>query len=407
MSVKSIGENLVLRNGVAYARWRYGGRVRWQRAPVQGEAVRRKAGAWRIGEDGEAVATQQLVDWLQSWQNDIRSGKWEQAHAASARSEYPSVGRLMEVYERIAASHYAQHGAPQPTTARDCAGKFRIIAEGCGAGLEASTAELTPARVGRWIEGRVSAAVEAERPRARYSAWRTVAQARALWAGWTAAEYKEARVVLPECLGEWPRPARNAARPPAKTRPTQELIRGTLEAWRRLEGEDPALWLAATVLFYFGVRPGDALALTWGDIVEESGQAVLRVTPRKTSMSAAADRTQAHYLPAGLLARMRAANPAAGFIVPGSNPTERMNLYKRRLNAWMRAVGWDREHFRKGAYNFRSLYNSLVAHYHGAQVAAELIGDNVETAKRFYTHPVGSARVVIDPAEMIDSLPRQ
>jgi hypothetical protein len=31
----------------------------------------------------------------------------------------------------------------------------------------------------------------------------------------------------------------------------------------------------------------------------------------------------------------------------------------------------------------------------------------VETAKRFYTHPVGSARVVIDPAEMIDSLPRQ
>ena len=294
-------------------------------------------------------------------------------------------------------------GSPAPATAHDCGNRLRMIADGCGVGETGCVAELTASKVRGWLEGRVMAAPEGEAARARYSAWRTIGQARAVWAGWTRVEYRERGIELPPCLDEWPKPGRNAARPPAKERPGRELILATLEAYNRLEQENPRLWLAATLLFYFGMRPSTARQLTWDDIEERDGRAVLRFTPAKTEHSATEDRAQEHVLPDGLLARMRAANGEPGAIVPAASDTARFDVFRRELNEWMRAVGWDRARFRKGAYNFRSLYNSIVAHYHGAQVAADLIGDNVATAKKFYTFSV-TARPTIDPAAMIGEL---
>lgn len=401
--LESIGENLCLRNGVAYARWRHGGRVIWQKAPLQGQSRPKLAGAWRE-EAGRKFATKQLEAWLATWQNDIRVGKWERAHAAQARREFPALGRLLDVYEEIARGQYARIGSPKPATSRDCARRLRLIAEACGVGDVDSISELTPARIRTWLEGRVNGAPAGEEARARYSAWRTIGQARAVWAGWTRDEYRERGIELPACLAEWPKPGRNAARPPAKERPDKELIVGTLQAYERLEQENPALWLAATMLFFFGLRPIDARRLTWADIEERDGRAVLRVTPSKTEGSAGDDRTQEHVLPAGLLERMRAANPEPGAIVPAASDTARFDLFRRDLNDWMRGIGWDRERFRKGAYNFRSLYASVVAHYHGAQVAATKIGDNVETAKKFYVFSVDQEDRAIDPVAMIAEL---
>lgn len=398
MTVQRIGVNLVLRDGVAYARWRWRGRLIWQKAPLQGKAAVRVSG-------GSPVATQRLCAWLQTWQNDVRQDRWDRAHATREQVAHPTVSRLIEVYTEIAAGQFARQGSPKPQTSTDYVGKLRVIARECGVAPSASVAELTPAKIRNWVTQRVQGGDGDEAMcRARYSAWRTIAQAKAIWAGWTLSEYREKGIRLPECLHKWPTPARSAVRPPAKATPSRELLLATVEAFEALESENPLLWLAATPLFFCGLRPIDALRLVWDDVTAEGDCHVLRFVPGKTALSASDDRVQEHVLPSGLYDRMRAVNPACGYIVPGASESQRRSLYRIELNRWMRGVGWDRERFRKGIYNLRAVYNSVVRHYYGAEYAARMIGDSVRTAARFYSFEVDPARPVIDPAAMIRKL---
>jgi integrase len=384
--VVRIGTNLVLRGEIAYARLKEPGRrvMRWVRAPMQGQSAPGFAGAWSM-RAGAPVATKALERWRDELANDMRTDRWDRAHAGSGRpSGAPSLDRMLEVYADLAASSYAERDSPRPATAHECAAKLRMIAGDMGVGGADPVDRLTADAVRRWVRGRVDAAEADQRDRARYSAWRTLAQARSVWAAWTLDGYRQAGLALPAGLMEWPKAGRGAAQAPQYQDPPDELKRRTVEALDRLEQENPTLWLAATLMLECSMRPCDARALQWEAFEVRDGAAWLRYVPSKTRGRTREVRAVELPIDPELLARMRRANPEPGHVVPAASETARWDLFKRDLNGWMRGLGWDRELYRKGAYELRKLSVSAALNSAGIEWAAARAGDNPETVRKYY-----------------------
>ena len=384
--VVRIGTNLVLRGEIAYARLQEPGRrvMRWVRAPMQGQSAPGFAGAWSM-RAGVPVATKALERWRDELENDMRTDRWDRAHAGSGRaSGAPSLDRVLEVYADLAAASYAERDSPRPTTAHECAAKLRMIAGDMGVGAADPVDRLTADAVRRWVRGRVDAAPADQRDRARYSAWRTLAQARSCWAAWTLDGYRQAGLALPGCLLGWPKAGRGAAQAPQYQDPPDDLKRATVEALDRLEAENPALWLAATLMLECSMRPCDARALQWEAFEVRDGAAWLRYVPSKTRGRTREVRAVELPVDPELLARMRRANPEPGHVVPAASETARWDLFKRELNGWMRGLGWDREMYRKGAYELRKLSVSAALNSAGIEWAAARAGDNPETVRKYY-----------------------
>jgi integrase len=196
--------------------------------------------------------------------------------------------------------------------------------------------------------------------------------------------YRQAGLALPAGLMEWPKAGRGAAQAPQYQDPPDELKRRTVEALDRLEAENPTLWLAATLMLECSMRPCDARALQWDAFEVRDGAAWLRYVPSKTRGRTREARAVELPLESDLLARMRRANPEPGHVVPAASETARWDLFKRDLNGWMRGLGWDRELYRKGAYELRKLSVSAALNAAGIEWAAARAGDNPETVRKYY-----------------------
>ena len=384
--VVRIGMNLVLRGGVAYARIKARGErnMRWVRSPIQGQSAPGFAGAWSM-RGGEPAATKALEKWRDQLLNDMRSDQWDRAHAGLGRpSGAPTLDEMLEVYRDLAAASYAERDSPRPKTATECEARLRMIAGDMGISGGDLVDKLTAEAVRRWLRGRVDGAAADQRERARYSAWRTMAQARSVWAAWTLDGYRQAGVDVPPCLLAWPKAGRGAAQAPQYQDPPDSLKRHTVEALDALEAADPQLWLAATLLLECAMRPCDARELTWEAFEVRDGAAWLRYVPSKTRGRTREARAVEIPVDPALLARMRLANPEPGHVVPGRNPTDRENVFKRRLNGWVRGIGWDPAKYRKGAYELRKLSVSAALNAAGIEWAAAKAGDNPETVRKYY-----------------------
>jgi integrase len=205
-----------------------------------------------------------------------------------------------------------------------------------------------------------------------------------VWAAWTLDGYKQAGLALPGCLLEWPKAGRGAAQAPQYQDPPDELKRATVEALDRLEQENPTLWLAATLMLECAMRPCDARELRWEAFEVRDGAAWLRYVPSKTRGRTREVRAVELPIDPELLARMRRANPEPGHVVPAASATAREDVFKRRLNGWMRGLGWDIATYRKGAYELRKLSVSAALNSAGIEWAAARAGDNPETVRKYY-----------------------
>ena len=74
-----------------------------------------------------------------------------------------------------------------------------------------------------------------------------------------------------------------------------------------------------------------------------------------------------------------------GFCLPGGNVTNRTNLIKREMAAWMRKLGWSASAYPKAAHELRKLAGARWYTELGAEVAQTWLGDvDIATTCRYY-----------------------
>ena len=362
--MKTIGKNLKLRNGVVYGVATIAGRQRWKKSPIQ----------------GVMIPTAALIKWRDKWLKDERARSVVEALKETASKT--TWRQLIDAYWQVSAAEFAESGRPSRETVAENIVKTRTMLSQMNIQENDPLDMATPERVSAWI------AMRATDERARYSAGRTMAQATSLWSRWSRPRYELRGIDLPACLDRWPR---IRAMAPKYVDPPDELKRKTVEMGEEFyqkgrsgSGIDSDLFLAFTLMFNFGMRPGDACRAEWSWFVEKSPFEIKLVfTPHKTNRSAGG-RVVEQRVPSDLWLKMK---PFKRCFVPGDRfviaETEdgRQNRVLEELNTRLRNIGWKTE---KAAYELRKLFVSAVYNAHGLQWASAYSGDNATTIERYY-----------------------
>jgi hypothetical protein len=266
---------------------------------------------------------------------------------------------------------------------------------------------MTSAALRAWMAGKVAAvgAGQEDQARARYSAWRAVAIARSAWARWTREPYAAAGILIPPALADWPLPSKGAAAAPQFQAPPEAVMARTVEEYAKLEQKNPRLWLAATLGLMFAMRPvADGSRAQWDWFRKRGSDWWLEYTPSKTrGRTSEGSAVVSIRLPAGLYERMRAANPAEGYVVPGEFTKHREDVFARELCAWQRANGWDSQTCRKPAYMLRKLCACAAALASGGNVqqVGAMLGISVPTLMRHYAALFKGSVAAVDVAAVI------
>jgi integrase len=208
------------------------------------------------------------------------------AAAAPTSGVTLTLGKLFEVYQRLAPVVGARGGVSAVASRRNCNCLRNVVAEGLGIAQEAALARplevLTASNARRWKEAWLARyaqshhGAEGDRKamaiRSGSSLWR---QARSLFNRYMLSSYRDRGIEVPSCVHEW----RNEPLWPAvrdEYRPADDgTVSRTFEAARGLSLTDPhqrdvavAFWLAVGA----ALRRGDIGRIGWDDIVQREGQ---------------------------------------------------------------------------------------------------------------------------------------
>lgn len=393
-----IAPGLYDRAGILYMRMRWQGRLYRAKCPFQGRAA--------FGSRGALLDC--VIEHRDVWQASIRTGEHDRvAMPAVSVATVPTLDAFCDAYKTAAAEQYAASRSPRPAVVSGNVSRMRGIAAEMGVTGEMPIDRLTPDAVRMWMRRKVEAAgadLKAQ-DRTRYSCWRSVAVARSMWAGWTRDRYGQLGIIIPDCLAAWPKPSKGAAAAPQFQIPPENIMMATVAAYEELEIKNPRLWLAATLCLMFAMRPrSDGSRAEWSWFVKRGGEWWLEYTPSKTTgRTSEGSATVSIRVPADLYERMRRANPADGYIVPGATHSERWDVFARDLCAWQRGNGWDAARYAKPAYMLRKLAACAVARATGGdvQAAANMLGISVATLLKHYTALFRSAAKSVDVASVI------
>jgi len=393
-----VAPGLYDRNGVLYMRIRWRGKLYRQKCAYQGHAA--------FGGRGKLLRC--VEEARDVWQSSIRSGELDRARAAEKPvATVPTLDGLCDAYRAAAGEQYAASGSPRPGTVTGNVARLRGIAGEMGVTGKDVVDRLTPEALRAWMRIRVdgSGAEQAAQARTRYSCWRSVAVARSVWAPWARDAYAAAGMVIPECLLAWPHPPRGAAAAPQVQIPPDALMTATMQAYEKLEEKNPRLWLAATLVLMFGMRPrSDGSRACWEWFAKRGADWWLEYTPSKTrGRTTEGNAVVSIRLPAELYERMRRANPADGFVVAGASHQERWDVFARDLCDWQRGNGWEKGKYPKPAYMLRKLCASAVARATGGnvQAAASMLGISVATVLKHYAADFRTQHQAVDVAGVI------
>tara|TARA_B100001094_G_scaffold60571_1_gene56113 strand:+ start:25192 stop:26562 length:1371 start_codon:yes stop_codon:yes gene_type:complete len=233
--------------------------------------------------------------------------------------------------------------------------------------------------------------------------------------------YEERGIQLPACVFEFHK-AHKAfhVSAPAYQRPPEELIDGTLRAGRALKETNPNLFLAFTLGYELGLRPGEASFAKWswfkqrknGDVEvtiqgdrlkvgEEGWEGPKHSTAERPGRTIAIKRAVFN----DILPFFNQDDPG-GFVIPLKTKTERYNLIEIELNGFMRGLGWTKEEgYQKASYELRKLRGSDYYAKLGAEQAKNFLGHaSVVTTEQFYA-ALGKDRVkALEPERLPDAL---
>lgn len=393
-----IGKGLFERDGVLYFRMRWNGRLYRAKCMYQGAAAfTSRGGILRCVEDA-----------LDIWQASIRTGEYARAREEKKlEAAIPTLEALCVAYKAAAAEQYASSGSPRPGTVTGNVGRLRGIAGEMGVLALDTVDKLTVAALRTWMRDKVfaSGADQEAQARTRYSCWRSVAVAKSVWAPWARDAYAAVGIQIPDCLLAWPHPPRGAAAAPQVQIPSDELMAATIEAYDALEASNPRLWLAATMVLMFGMRPRvDGSRAEWAWFSKRGDEWWLEYTPSKTrGRTTEGSAVVSIRLPTALYERMRRANPKDGYVIDADCDRDRWDVFARDLCAWQRGNGWDPKKYHKPAYMLRKLCASAVAKASGGnvQTAAAVLGISVATVIKHYAADFRTQQQSFDVANVI------
>ena len=169
--------------------------------------------------------------------------------------------------------------------------------------------------------------------------------------------------------------------------PDAGLPARTLAASKELRQIDPEAYKAFLMAYFAGLRKAEIAHATVNWIedhaihVQPDGQFDTKNSHERTVP-----------LAPDVFSDLQELMPAEGYLLQGSN-TERTELVFRRLNKWLRGIGWT--HSTKAVHELRKVYGSTVSRLAGIHAAQHLLGHmDYSTTDRYYADP--SADVVVN-----------
>lgn len=169
--------------------------------------------------------------------------------------------------------------------------------------------------------------------------------------------------------------------------PDAALPAKTLAASKDLRESDPEAYKAFVMAYFAGLRKSEIANAT----VEWIEDHAIHVQPDgQFDTKNSHERTVP--LAPDVFADLQDLLPADGYILLG-NQTERTELVFRRLNKWLRGIGWT--HSTKVVHELRKVYGSTVSRIAGIHAAQHLLGHmDYSTTDRYYADP--GADVVVN-----------
>jgi integrase len=364
------------------------GKVYYVVARVNGKRVSQSTGEGELGQARFVAATILKA---------ARAGRWEAIQETKARQPTMTVGEAIAAFEQRAAQNYMRNGRPRPETVTNYVSALRLVLR--TAGIEnPDAADLK--RVDGGVAMRYAAAVIADSPslpdRARRTAASTLRNARAVFSRWKSGIDAADAAVEAFCQ------AHAVEAPAVKYRfPAADLVAGTLAAGKALKEKQPDLYAAWVCCYYLGLRASEAAAAKWSwvryvDRPDGARAAYLDIIRRDGYAPKRSERS-VPFAPSVGTALDSVRQPGQEYLLPGTTPTERLDLIRRRLASWMRGIGWSRAEYPKAAHELRKLMGAEWYTRFGVEVACKWLGHtNIQTTHRYYAdltrHP--------DPIEM-------
>jgi integrase len=327
-----------------------------------------------------------------------RDGRWAALQQTKLRQATMTVGEAIEQYQRKAAADYVRNSRPRPETVQNYVSALRLVIRVGDSALRGDEMRLTEvnATLAAFYAAQAIQDGSDDKDRARRTAASTLRNARAVFSGWKTGIEAVDAAVHEFCTADV------VDAPPVKYRyPGADLVEATLTAGKALVETAPELYPAWICCYWLALRAGEAAAARWDWIreVERDGRraAYLDVIRRPGGWNPKGGERSVPLAPTVLAALQATRRTGHEYLLPGDTPTQRLDLVRRKLAAWMRGVGWARAEYPKCAHELRKLMGAEWYTRYGVEVACKWLGHaSIQTTHRYYAdltrHP--------DPIEM-------
>ena len=286
--------------------------------------------------------------------------------ATRVRSEWPSVGALIDQYEAAADKQRMRGESPSLKTQVDAVARLRQIVTEQGLAVDSLSLGGLVDVAEAWAQERCRVGAN------RNSTGTTLRIARSVFARWARVEFSKRGFKVPvELADHWP--TVEGSRPQYQLQ-SQELRERTIKAGFAEIEAGTNVGLAFALCFCAGMSRIDAVLAEWSWI-RDNGQVVYarNKTGRRADPA----------LPPEVFERLRVwpGREARVNVLPGDSVTARGDVIDEQLNPWMRALGWET---RQVAHELRKLACSVWATNCNISWAARWIGDTEATAAAYY-----------------------
>ncbi len=322
----------------------------------------------RASPDGTLEGARRLVRESKKTQSVAGAQAFAAALEASRqRSAWSSIASVLAGYEVAADKERAlNNGKPTKASSDANIKDLRRVYKDMGESLDGSCSRA-PEIVAAWAEARLK-----DGSISRVSVAAISRRGREVFSGWAMRRMRAAGLRIDPSIPE--RWSTVKHEPVRYQLPPQELRERTIAAGVEEIRKRSDIGLAFLLCYYGGMSKADVAEATW-DILRDDNH--LLYYRHKTGRRADPP------LPADVADALRTW-PGRGerdTILPGAFPTQRDDLVRRDLAAWMRGLGWTTQ---KCAHELRKLACSTWATQAGIQWAARWIGDSEATASAYY-----------------------
>lgn len=389
-----IGRNIVEQDGIVKCRIKRHGKYIERTAPYQGNQAYSKT------RDGAVKPKPALTKWLAEMERALAEKRFDSLRACRARGGTPTIAEILRLYNKFCSERNLLTGSPSTKTIGANEACLKRIVTQLGLSTSDRVDKLSPDAIRKWVAGIAEQHDKGEaRDKAIYVANSVLQQARSVFSLWLVNEYDKAGLSIPPDVRKWPRFS-GVWRPTYKD-PPGDLKRVTISKAADLRKEQPSVWVLYWLLLNFGMRPGDALRLTWSNFRaiagDSTGRRYLVLKPNKTRKCS---RIVTIPVDETVWSELTLTRPV------DQDPDERIVQGGRKtlnaLNAWLRSIGWTRDNgYFKAAYEIRKLFTSAVRNTYGVQLASDYCGSSVRMVEQYYAATYTERMPTISPAKII------